>query len=93
MRQLAWVQGVMLLIAIVLTVMFKNGMGGSESMMFWSWLAHSVVFLLYVAMLGWAMGRRSLSAKHSWIGLLVALIPFGSLIFERMILRHSPMIR
>ena len=49
MRQLAWVQGVMLLIAIALTVMFKNGMGGSESMVFWSWLAHGVVFLLYVA--------------------------------------------
>ena len=90
MRQLAWVQGVMLLIAIALTVMFKNGMGGSESMVFWSWLAHGVVFLLYVAMLGWAMGRRSLAAKHSWIGLLMALVPFGSLIFERTILRKYP---
>ncbi len=90
MRQLAWVQGVMLLIAIALTVMFKQGMGNSEAMMFWAWLAHSAVFLLYVAMLGWAMGRRSLAAKHSWIGLLMALVPFGSLIFERTILRKYP---
>lgn len=70
----------MLLIAIALTVMFKQGDGHLEAMMFWADM-HSAVFLLYVAMLGWAMGRRSLAAKHSWIGLLVALVPFGSLIF------------
>lgn len=93
MRAMAWAQGIALLVVLGLYVAVKQGVAGSERALLLAWLGHGVVFLIYIAMLGWAMGRKALSARESWIGFVAAMIPLGSLVFERSVLKTHPKIR
>ena len=93
MRTMAWVQGVALVLVVSLVVMFNLGVAGVERAMMLAWLSHGVLFLVYIAMLGWAMGRKVLSTRESWIGFIAAMIPLGSLIYERKVLRQHPYLK
>ena len=93
MKKMAWAQGIALLIVVGLVVAFNLGVAGMERAMMMAWLVHGVFFLIYIAMLGWAMGRKELSTKHCWVGFVAAMIPLGSLIFERKIRSLYPHIR
>lgn len=86
MRTMAWVQGMALLVVLALLVAVRQGVAGAERAMLLAWLGHGVVFLIYIAMLGWSMGRKVLSTRESWIGFIAAMVPFGSWVFERRVL-------
>ncbi len=85
-RAFALIEGttLLLLLFVAMPLKYKLGIPMAVSVM---GPIHGIAFLLYLSVLGLAFADKNLTALKLLVGAVAACIPFGSFVFERVMLK------
>ncbi len=85
-RAFALIEGttLLLLLFVAMPLKYKLGIPMAVSVM---GPIHGIAFMLYLSVLGLAFVDKNLTALKLLVGAVAACIPFGSFVFERLMLK------
>ena len=85
-RAFALIEGttLLLLLFVAMPLKYKLGIPMAVSVM---GLVHGIAFMLYLSVLGLAFVDKNLTVLKLLVGAVAAFIPFGSFVFERVMLK------
>ena len=85
---MALAEGTTLLLLMFIAVPLKYKLGIPEAVYIMG-RVHAAAFLLYLAMLLFALNRGMLSWYQFILGAIAAFIPFGSFVYEKKVLERN----
>lgn len=87
-RFIALIEGTTLLLLLLVAIPLKYKMGIPMAVSIMGPI-HGIAFMIYLSILGLAFLDNTLTAFKMLIGSVAAFIPFGSFIFERVMLQEK----